>query len=367
MSARINKKRLGGALAVLLLLFLIVGGVAEVVKGPPDAGADDNPPPAPQECASQVHFFAVDTPNNFFGPASDGDVTKQKAELKYRRCLDPSLVVAHAHTWGIPGFAELNGDEQFAQKTRDLINDREAWRFVVSVMEELEAASQASFESMSGPYQTLYMLDGLTDVPLIRKAAPDRPSFEVIRFVHPDGRVVNLKLDCGFQPVAQDFPGIPPVEAAPPSGQPAPPSTPQGPPPSVPESKCPPPPGVPPRFWDYEKCEKKNSDFDYQQNQSPARQDPQDNTTSGVNTGPTPGAPPAPFVPPQGPTPQPNTPAPPPIPGGYDSGSPSGSGTPGGSTTNPDGTTEGGGATPAPSGPPVTVDTGTHDGDGGGF
>lgn len=254
MSARINKKRLGAAAVILLLLFFVVGGVSQVVKDP-EAGADDSPPPtAPSECASQVHFFAVDTPNNFFGPASDGDVAKQKAELKYRRCLDPSLVVAHAYAWGIPGFAELNGDEQFAQKTRDLINNREAWRFVVSVMEELEGASQASIENMSGPYQTLYMLDGLTDVPLIRKAAPDRPSFEVIRFVHPDGRVVNLKLDCGFQPVAQDFPGIPPVEAAPPSGQPAPPSTPQGPPPpttgDVP--KCPngqpiPPDGVCPK------------------------------------------------------------------------------------------------------------------------
>jgi hypothetical protein len=169
----------------------------------------------------------------------------------------------------------------------------------------------------------------------------------------PNGTKIWVMARCG-NPVTE---GAPPVPVGP---------TDEGPPPSEPKTPCPPPQGVPLRFWDPVRCVKLNTPFDYQQNESPARQDPQDNTTSGIDTGPTPGAPTTPFVPPPGPTPQPNTPAPPPTPGGYDSGSPNGSGTPGGSTCDSGGCT-GGGPTPPPPGPPVTVDTGTHTGDPGGF
>lgn len=97
-------------------------------------------------------------------------------------------------------------------------------------------------------------------------------------------------------------------------------------------------------------------------------QPPQDNDTSGVNTGPTPGAPSEPSTPPSGPVPEDGTSAPPPNDGGYDSGSPDGSGTPDGSTCDSSGCT-GGGPAPADEGPPPTVepDPTPIGGDPGGF
>lgn len=77
---------------------------------------------------------------------------------------------------------------------------------------------------------------------------------------------------------------------------------------------------------------------------NPVRQDPQDNSTSGVNTGPTPGAPSSP-PPSEAPRPrdnrQDNTPAPDPSPGGSNSGSSNGSGTPSGSTGDSSGNSTG--------------------------
>lgn len=89
------------------------------------------------------------------------------------------------------------------------------------------------------------------------------------------------------------------------------------------------------------------------------RQPPQDNTTSGVNTGRTPGAPadpPANSAP--APAPPDGNPAPDPTPSGSNSGSDTGSGTPGGTTTDGGGTTTGGST---PTNPPA--DSGQGGGD----
>lgn len=225
MSAHTNRRRLSAALLVSSLLLLIGAVVASQVSNAPSASANDVDP----NCATSVHFYSMDVENNFFGPASDGDVDAQKKELHTRRCQDPALTTAHAHTWNMSGFAELNGDEQFAAKTRELIADPVLWRTTVKAIEDQENGSVATIETMSGSYETLYMLDGVTDVPLIRKAEPDRPEFQVIRFSSIGG-TVNFKLDCGFQPVGQ-FPNIPPVDAPPPPHQPPP-----GPPPTIPST-----------------------------------------------------------------------------------------------------------------------------------
>ncbi len=248
MDKRVTAAGAAGA-AMMLCLFALILGVFPGIS----VADNPNPPgtPTADVCASSVHFYANDAPtgSNFFGPAADGNVGQLKEELHTRRCADPALVVAHAHTWGIPGFTELSGDEAFAAKTRAVASKPPVWRAIVAQMEALESGSIASVEMMSGPYETLYMLTGVTDVPSIRKAAPDRPEFAVIRFSRPDGYTVDLKIDCGFQPVAQEFPGIPPVSSPPPSG---PPPTPSVPPPTtphtVPPEVCPPdmPHGKPP-------------------------------------------------------------------------------------------------------------------------
>lgn len=180
---------------------------------------------------------------------------------------------------------------------------------------------------------------------------------KAIKVVLKDGSVFWILARCG-NPVVKG-PG------------PHPPGPTDNPSPTTPTYSCPqtPKPEYGKHVWNPVTCtwDKVDQTEDEMQNGSRVHQPPQDNRTSGIDTGPTPGAPPQPHVPPAGPTPTPGTPAPNPTPGGYNSGSPSGSGTPGGSTTNPDGSTSGGGPTPAPPGPPVTVDTGTHSGDPGGF
>ncbi len=152
-----------------------------------------------------------------------------------------------------------------------------------------------------------------------------------------------------------------------PTGNTAPPNVPEGPtdndvqPPYV----CPPPAGVPPEKWDASICRKKDQTYDEMLNGTPFTQPPQDNTTSGIPTGSTPGAPDEPYVPPPGPPPVDEAPAPAPLPGGNDSGSQTGSGTPGGSTGDSTGVI-GGGPT-GPAAPPVPVDNGDHNVDPGGF
>lgn len=213
-----------------------------------------------------------------------------------------------------------------------------ATQTAVDLVAEAEAALALSLfraeEAPSNGYNS-----GASDSNVTSSAKPgisgDR---RAVKIVTPKGVIIWVMARCGNPVTTKPHPLVPkgPTDETPP--------------------KCPPPVGVPPRFWDDERCVKLDTPFDYQQNESKARQDPQDNTTSGVDVGPTPGAPPRPHVPAPAPTtPKPGTPAPNPTPGGYDSGSPDGSGTPGGSTTNPDGSTSGGGSDPATDNP---VDTG---------
>ena len=192
-----------------------------------------------------------------------------------------------------------------------------------------------------------------------------------IRFAK-DGITLEFFDSCGNRTSAKPAPGVPEVPEPPHDDQPPPEKpTPTTSPPATtpgttpPRRTCPPPAGVRPDQWDFVKCRKKDQSFDQQQNQSPARQDVQNNTTSGANTGPTSGAGPEPTRSPTGPRPQPNTPAPDPTPGGSDSGSGTGDNTPGGSTCD-DGGCSGGGSQP-PSGPPTEVDNGDHNSDPGGF
>ena len=213
-----------------------------------------------------------------------------------------------------------------------------ATQTAVDLVAEAEAALALSmFKAEQAPSNGYN--SGASDSNVTSSAKPGvRGDRRAVKIVTPKGVIIWVMARCGNPVTANPHPLVPkgPTDETPP--------------------KCPPPVGVPPRFWDDERCVKLDTPFDYQQNESKARQDPQDNTTSGVDVGPTPGAPPRPHVPAPAPTtPKPGTPAPNPTPGGYDSGSPDGSGTPGGSTTNPDGSTSGGGSDPATDNP---VDTG---------
>jgi hypothetical protein len=248
MSAPTNTRQKAAAVIVLISILAILSFffVKTMTKNDNSSAA-----PAPTaDCATTVHFFSQDVGNNFFGPAADGNVDGLKKELHNRRCQDPALTVAHANVEGLPDYVGLQGDDQFAAKTRELIADQNLWRATVAVLESKENSAKAEVVTMSGSYQTLYMLNGVTDVPLIRKASPDRPEFAVLRFTGSNGFLVNFKLDCGFQPVAQEFPGIPSVPPGTPNQPtPGPSPTPTTPPttaPPCPSGKCVPPVTTPP-------------------------------------------------------------------------------------------------------------------------
>lgn len=202
--------------AIALALAITLGTVGVFFGTNRDSQANDsaNAHKDGGVCPGEVHYFAEDAPpgSNFFGPATEGEAVKKLLEeLHDRRCLDPALVVGDAIDAQLPGFDRLNGDEAIAAKIREVRDDRELWRDTIATLEDQEEEADVEVTSMSGSYQTLYMVVGETDVPLIRQAAPDRPSYDVLRFSLPDGDVRNYKLDCGFQPVDQEFPGVPPL------------------------------------------------------------------------------------------------------------------------------------------------------------
>lgn len=215
-----NRRRLFAALSSAAAVLFLIGSWVGIA-----AGDDPTPPDDSAECASaDPYYYSYDADGNRFGPPVSEELQAAVAELHTRRCADPALVVAHAM---YHGKKYLDLPTQQAEVTR-LVSDRVSWRYAVDMMTIFETNEcAASIETMSDDYQTLYMLDGAdrSVAPGIHKASPDVPSFRVLRYTCSDGRVFNYKLDCGFQPVDQDFPDIPEIPDNPT------PTT--GPPPSV--------------------------------------------------------------------------------------------------------------------------------------
>lgn len=179
---------------------------------------------------------------------------------------------------------------------------------------------------------------GVQDGQVVRSETPGiTGDLTAIKITLPDGTVVWILCRCG-NIVTIEQPPLPPGKT-------------DNPPRPTPEKPCPmtEKPSGGPFEWNPETCAwyKPVQSFDEQQNQGPAVQAPQDNSTveeSGVNTGKTPGAPataPTPKPEYTPPTSGSDTPAPPPVSGGSDSGG--GAGTaPGGTTTDPGGSTSSG-------------------------
>ncbi|MEI8072510.1 MAG: hypothetical protein WCH00_00210 [Candidatus Saccharibacteria bacterium] len=200
MNTQRQKVMLGAA--ALLLLLLTFGFAIVVSQNHSKASA------APvSNCASDVHFYAYDVTENFFGPASaSNDVNAQKTEFFHRLCTDPALMVATSEY--LAGSYTTPSDR--TSKVDKLMTDRKSWRDSEALTQLSLSSCQSSIQSMSGSYQTLWMQKGSSsnDVPGIYQASPERPQYFVLRF-DCTGKQFNFKLDCGFQPVAMQFPGIP--------------------------------------------------------------------------------------------------------------------------------------------------------------
>lgn len=219
------------------------------------AGADPIPanPNMPPHCTDNVTFYAYNSPagSHFFGPEAPMRARAAYQEMLMRRCQDPVLTVAHAAyesgMWSDPAHLQT--------RVQDFMMNRDHWQNTISRLMAMESECNLSIESMSNEYQTLAMQTGNSRnvPPTLFQVTPNRPSFEVLRVSCPNGRVYNFKLNCGFQPVAQEFPRVPrtPPNPNPPPGSPpgtppsccAPPCDNCNPPP--PCDNCNPPPGCP--------------------------------------------------------------------------------------------------------------------------
>lgn len=230
------------------------------------------PPPA-GECANQVHYFRHDlaSNDNRFGAGFDWpvwqadpnndlnhdgvvDAKDVQIDLRNTRCVDPARTVGHVEY----AARSYSSPEERTAKTEALVADPSQWAWsIIGLSAREDTAVKVEVVLMSDPYRTLYMVD--TPIPGIYQDALDRPEYWVLRFTYEDGTVDNYKLDCGYQPVEPEFPGVPGPPGSPPPSQPptsGPPSTQPpttGPPTTAPPTTCPPtvckgpvPPGPPP-------------------------------------------------------------------------------------------------------------------------
>lgn len=215
-----------GAAALLLLIFPVL----KLVAGPPDVGADPTTTtaaPAPTGCGTDQKFFARETEGNQFGPAAPEDpanVAATQADFASRRCSDAALLVADSEYL----FNEFSDAPTRVQKTIDLMSNPDAWALTeLRFQNRLNEATKVEIVEMSGRYQTMDMEDKGRIIPEIYQVPVEAAPFKVLRYTFPDGSVKQFKLNCGYQPVEQNFPPSVPGKGAPPApNQPSTPPTP---------------------------------------------------------------------------------------------------------------------------------------------
>jgi hypothetical protein len=220
---QVSKVRRTSALALLFLVVVAILGFMDpsalpfVSAGSSNSSSASGATVTNAKCAQTPHYLVQS--NHFFGPAvTQPSVTAQEVVLHNRLCEDPALVVALSKYVEISGYSSLNGNA-LTIRADQLAADPLAWAHAVTALETKEAGKPVSDVTMSGSYQTLYMVRQPKGAPLIRAAVVDRTRYIVLRIGKWD-----FKLNCGFQPVAKAFHGVtalPPAEV---------PSTPTSPP-----------------------------------------------------------------------------------------------------------------------------------------
>lgn len=147
---------------------------------------------------NEVHFYAYDTQNVNFGPAApehSADAAYEEMQARLQR--DPALVVATAEALQLIPKSDVNGRFQL---THELMKNRGRWNQLVDQIhrkvDEAKQQGQFGLETVSGPYQTMYMTDEPSGTPKIFDDNVDKPTFMTLKVDK-----VRFKLNCGFQPV----------------------------------------------------------------------------------------------------------------------------------------------------------------------
>lgn len=159
-----------------------------------------------------VHYYANDAASgsNYFGPALNSSSPQAAlADMQQRRTVDPALTVADAYYEGLPGFAGLSGDAQFTAKIQELISNPSEWKSADATLNSQENGLSPTLTTMSGQYQTLYMVPQGSNPPLIRSTSPDKTYTVLV--LSSGNTVYRYQVECGGQPrtpIAAPFQGV---------------------------------------------------------------------------------------------------------------------------------------------------------------
>lgn len=155
----------------------------------------------PSENISFPHFFYYDDGKvgaRDFGPPVIGDVKEQiDAEFWHRLDLDPALAAAIGHEV----LGEPENEADILQKTRALATDKVAHDAYVQRVKDALNYDASSIEMKgAGSVRSAYMVD-IDGIPSVLYLDVNRPEpYRVYRLATHDGRTVDVRLDCGFQP-----------------------------------------------------------------------------------------------------------------------------------------------------------------------
>ena len=207
----------GAGLLLMLLLGLVFGpGVIKVIAAPP------SPDFACADMQEKATFLAYsqNTKGDNFGPVVNAaNVGEAQAELHARRCIDPALVTAHAAFYGVDGLSLPMSQQAFEDAVKAAKKEpATVWRSRIEAVEAYEKTGELSITTSTKRYDTLFFREGdkKSVVPTLY-AGPVRDKVSTLFTVRHGDVVKKLKLECGFQPFEQDFPGTP--------GKPKPPTT----------------------------------------------------------------------------------------------------------------------------------------------
>ena len=225
------------ASALLLPLLLLLGSLGMI-----PVGADPGPEDRCQGAEAKFYAYQARSDGQFGPAVTTNNVDEAVAELYSRMDCDPLLAVVIAADasgqWG-----DANALYNYAQR---LLRDRQAWDALVARTRAiLDQCNNVGFGERSNEYNTLGMRRGTSPqvMPTLFQVSPDRPTFRTLEFDCGGGRVVVLKLDCGFQPVHPFFSLISTTPANPGS---TPSISPPGTPPTTPPPTWTVPPTTPP-------------------------------------------------------------------------------------------------------------------------
>lgn len=209
---------LGGAFGVsLLLVGLAASGV--LPRNQPDP--IEVPGIVCQTAEDRVvHFFAYDTPGVEFGPAVEQREAEAVMQEQLARELhDPALVVAAVEY----SRRDYSSPEERDRKVAYLAQNAEAHcEAVLQLWARRAVATKIEVKQITTDNRSMWMLD-TRPRPTIVEGPSNVTTFDALVYTYADGTRDVYKLDCGFQPMAPEFPGIPslpPDEVPPPTSPP---------------------------------------------------------------------------------------------------------------------------------------------------